>query len=324
MNVVAILRTVALWIVWLVLAALIALGAAGIVASMNHMPGTDGRPELTWTGDEAARPALDAATDQLQALSDQVDGLGTIARDALTKVNGGDIDGLSTTIANGTQQIGTVAQEAARLEASLTAIPGVATTPELRLSDALIHRYRALASTQGLTDGLAAQWAAFSGRALNAATLTSVLARHDRETSSAAAEGSAAHYRQALTLLGSADKSIAQARSARDRLAATTDVSTLSAWIDRNAAYDTALRHLYDALLSSKGRVTDKVRAAFAGEQAARRQLPPDTRGLVVIMSDIAEGGLNQAVISIEQARGAIGSALDLQHELQQGPALPE
>ena len=101
-------------------------------------------------------------------------------------------------------------------------------------------------------------------------------------------------------------------------------MSTLSGWIDRNAAYDTALRHLYDALLSSKGRVTDKVRAAFAGEQAARRQLPPDTRGLVVIMSDIAEGGLNQAVISIEQARGAIGSALDLQHELQQGPALPE
>ena len=94
-------------------------------------------------------------------------------------------------------------------------------------------------------------------------------------------------------------------------------MSTLTAWIDRNAAYDTALRRLYDALLSSKGRVTDKVRAGFDGEQAARHQLPPDTRGLVVIMSDIAEGGLNQAVISIEEARGAIGSALDLQHQMQ-------
>ena len=37
-----------------------------------------------------------------------------------------------------------------------------------------------------------------------------------------------------------------------------------------------------------------------------------------MIMSDIARGGLNQAVISIEQARGALSAALDLQHQLQQ------
>ena len=83
-------------------------------------------------------------------------------------------------------------------------------------------------------------------------------------------------------------------------------------WIDRNAAYDAALRRLYEALLDSKGQVTDHVRAAFDGEQAARRELPPDTRGLVVIMSDIAQGGLNQAVIAIEEARGALASAIDL------------
>jgi hypothetical protein len=65
------------------------------------------------------------------------------------------------------------------------------------------------------------------------------------------------------------------------------------------------------------------VREAFSGEQAARRGLPADTRGLVVIMSDIARGGLNQAVISIEQARGALSSALDRQHELQQPPDQP-
>ena len=113
---------------------------------------------------------------------------------------------------------------------------------------------------------------------------------------------------------------IAQARDLRDDLAGSTDVATLTTWIDRNAAYDAALRRLYDALLDSDGRVTDRVRSAFEGEQAARRQLPPDTRGLVVIMSDIARGGLNQAVIAIEEARGALSSAHRPPGALQQPP----
>jgi hypothetical protein len=322
-NIGALLRTVALGTVWLVLVALLALGAAGIVASMNHMPGSGGRPELMWTADEAAKPALDAATDQLQALSDQVDQLSATARQALTAVTAGDVSALSTTIAAGTQQIGGVSGQGTRLDEALGAVPGAGSTPELALSPEVIHRYQALAATHGLTDSLGADWTSFSGRALNAATLTNLLARHDRETVAAAAQGSAAHYQPALTILDTADATIAQTRTARDALAATTDVSTLSTWIDRNAAYDGALRRLYQALLSSKGRVTDKVRAAFTAEQAARGQLPPDTRGLVVIMSDIAQGGLNQAVISIEKARGEIGKALDLQHQLQQGPALP-
>ena len=181
----------------------------------------------------------------------------------------------------------------------------------------MIHRYQALAETRGVTDGLETDWAGFAGRALNAATLTNLLSRHDKQTADAAAQGSAAHYQQALDLLDESDAMIEQARGLRDDLAGSTDVSTLTTWIDRNAAYDAAVRRLYDALLESKGRVTDQVREAFAGEQAARRGLPADTRGLVVIMSDIAQGGLNQAVISIEQARGALSSALDLQHQLQ-------
>jgi hypothetical protein len=53
-------------------------------------------------------------------------------------------------------------------------------------------------------------------------------------------------------------------------------------------------------------------------------RLPGDTRGLVVIMVDIAQGGLNQAVISIEEARGSLAGALDVQRQLQAGPGLPE
>jgi hypothetical protein len=47
---------------------------------------------------------------------------------------------------------------------------------------------------------------------------------------------------------------------------------------------------------------------------AAQQQLPPDTRALVVIMGDIAEAGLDQAAIAIEQARGDLGDAVAALH----------
>ena len=318
-----VIRSLLLSIAWLAAALLIALGAAGIIAAGNHLPGTAARPELTWTGDQAAEPAMDAASDQLLVLSNEVDGLGATARQALTQVVAGDLSGLSTTIATGTTQVGTVQGEASELETALAGVPGVDSTPELTLSESMIRRYQALAETRGVTDGLETDWAGFAGRALSAATLTNLLSRHDKQTADAAAQGSAAHYRQALDLLDESDAMIKQARGLRDDLAGSTDVTTLTTWIDRNATYDAAVRRLYDALLESKGRVTDRVREAFAGEQAARKGLPADTRGLVVIMSDIARGGLNQAVISIEQARGALSAALDRQHELQQPTEQP-
>ena len=315
------LQTLVLALVWIAAAILISLGAAGIIASMNHLPGTSGRPELTWSGDRAAEPAMIAASDQLHVLADEVDGLAATARLALTQVAAGDVDELGTTIATGTDQVGTVQGEAAELDALLAAVPGVGSVPELTVSEPTIRRYEALTESRGVTDGLETDWSAFSGRALSAATLTGLLARHDAQTAKAAAEGSAAHYQKALDLLDESDAIMAQAQGLRDDLTGSTDVSTLTTWIDRNAAYDAALRRLYEALLDSKGRVTDRVRSAFAGEQAARRQLPPDTRALVVIMSDIARGGLNQAVIAIEEARGALSSAIDRQQQLQEPPA---
>jgi len=108
----------------------------------------------------------------------------------------------------------------------------------------------------------------------------------------------------------------------RDRLAATTDVATLTRWINRNEAYDAALRNLYEVLIDADGKVTKAVREAFADEQAARKRLPVDTRPLVVIMADVAQGGLNQAVISIEETRQSLADALEIQRQLQQDEAI--
>jgi hypothetical protein len=311
------IRRIALGIAWVLVAAVIALGAAGVVAAMTHPPGTTARPELTWAGDRAATPALDAATIELQALSNRVDTLASTARTSLTQVVGGDLEGLGATLARGDAEVTAATEQAVRLDAALDAIPGVVGDTPLGVSDAVVRRYDALAVTRDVTAGLQADWAAFTGRAINAAKLTGLLARHDAETAAAAKEGSAGHYKKALSLLDKPDATIAQTQTLRDDLASTTDVSTLSEWVDRNATYDAALRDLYRALLDSKGRVTSAVRKAFAFEQAARVQLPTDTRALVVIMGDLAQGGLNQAVISIEQARGALSAAIDAQQQLQ-------
>ena len=316
-----VLRTLLARLVWLVLVALIALGGAGVVASMDHVPGARARAELTWTGDRAAVPALDAATEQLDRLSGDVDTLGTTARLALAQVVAGSLDPLQQSIAAGTIRLAAVTSQSAALEASLGQVSGMGAGRELRMSPDVIERYDELAKTAPLTSGLAADWAAFTGRALDAASLTGLLAQHDQQTAAAAKQGAAGHYAAALKALDQSDATMKQAQALRDRLAPTTDVSTLTTWLDLNAAYDRALRTLYQALTDAKGRVTTAVRQAFAAEQTARQALPGDTRGLVVIMAEVAQGGLNQAVISIEEARGRLSAALDLQRQLQRGGA---
>jgi len=123
-------------------------------------------------------------------------------------------------------------------------------------------------------------------------------------------EGAAGHYAAAIKTLALAKAELVSARAVRDQLAALVDTSTLDAWIDRNATYDAAVGDLWAAVLASPTRVTAAVRAAAARERAAKARLPADTRALVVILGDIARGGLNQAVIAIEEARGRLLDAL--------------
>jgi hypothetical protein len=321
-SVAALLRTVIVRLAWTVIAVLVALGTAGIVSAMNQPPGSAARPELTWAGDARMETALEAATGDLQALSDRVDDLAGSARTALEQTVAGDAGRLGATITEGTTRLGEVQRLADDLEASLAGVPYTGPDWALYVSAGLRHRYDQLAATSGLTTGLEEDWASFTGRSLAASRLTSLLGRHDEETAAAAKAGSEGRFKDALAQLDTSDATIAESRSLRDDLAPSTDVTTLTAWLDRNADYDAALRDLYVALIRSDGRVTDPVKKAFAREQAARAQLPGDTRALVVIMSDVAQGGLNQAVIAIEQARGSLAKALEVQQELSNGTDL--
>ncbi|HET9345641.1 MAG TPA: hypothetical protein VFO05_08065 [Candidatus Limnocylindrales bacterium] len=299
-------------IAWLAIVAVLSLGAAGIVATMAHQPGTDARPELTYAGDTAAEPELGAAERELSELSSEVADLSDLGRLAIGQLTAGNSDALDATVASGEGLASTITSHTESIRAQLDGVPGLGRDAELHLSPGLRRRHELAMSALAATDGLEAQWSRLAVSSAAASRITTLLTSHDQTTADAAAAGRAERYEEAIGLLDESDALMAQSRAFRDTLSRTVDVSTLTQWLDVNAAYDAALRQLYQALIDSGGRVNDEVRAAFAAEAAAASRLPPDSRALVVILSEIGRGGLNQAVITIEQARGELDSAISL------------
>ncbi len=295
---------------WLAAAVLISLGVAGLVAMANPSPATTARPELTWAGDQALRPELEAATDDLATIAADVEELGLQGRAALAFLVATDLDGLTIAVERGSSLLDGIVDQTAAVRRDLAAMPGIGPQAALVLSPASVERHARIGSALESTDELPAAWARLTSGSVAAIRLTNLLVEHDQATASAALRGGGADYEAALAQLDDSDRILAEARLLRDQLANTVDVSVLDQWLDRNAAYDAVLRDLYAALDASGGRVTADVRAAVAAEQAAREQLPPDTRGLTVILAEIARGGLNQAVIAVETARGELAAVL--------------
>jgi hypothetical protein len=157
---------------------------------------------------------------------------------------------------------------------------------------------------------LAASWQQVTAHASDAAQLTSLIAKHDATVIAAAGKGVAHKYRDAMSLLDQALLIVTDIKTLRVRLIPGTEPTVLDEWIERDAAYDTALKALYAALVASKGKQTLVVLARRREERDAFAQLPPDRRTIIVIVAEVARGGLTQAVLAIEEANGHIDAAL--------------
>jgi hypothetical protein len=295
---------------WLVAAIFIALGSAGIVGALDHLPTTGARPELTYAADREIAPGLDAATGDLRTLSDQVDALAGQGRDALTALVARDTPGLQVAISAGEAQISAIGASARALRERLAALPVLDAGAAARFGPTSLARYATLEAALPAVETLDDDWARLAAGSVPAIELTVHLAAHDRIAGQAVQQGAAGKYVAAIRTLEGAAAELASARKVRDQLATRIDTSTLDTWIDRNATYDTAVGNLWAAVLASPTEVTAAVRAAAERELAARAQLPGDSRALVVILGDVARGGLNQAVIAIEEARGRLLDAL--------------
>ena len=305
------LGRIAIAVAWFGCALLLAFGGAGIVAGMSHQPGTPARAELTWVGDHEIGPRLTNGAIDLQKLTDDVDKLGDQEINALVGVNGGDQAAIRAAMEKGQRLLVTIEQETTDLRTKLAAIPGTGPGAEIRLGGIPLRRYETLTGALDATGGLRASWDKLTASSLAAIQLQTTLADHDAATGAAARLGSTGRFAPALAKLDESDDQIASARKQRDSMSATVDVTILSDWIDRNAQYDLALRKLYSLLRSSHGKATTAVQKASAAEAKARENLPRDTRGLIIIMADVARGGLNRAVIDIEDAKGRLSAAID-------------
>jgi len=299
-------------IVWLAIIVVIALGAAGIVTGLDHPPGTAARADLTAAGDARVIPLLDSAEADLSALADQVEALGTQARGALAALNGADPLTGQAAIAAGDRLVTDVVARTAALRRALADVPYVG-RPEagVSISDAVVARHGALVAALDATDGLDAAWARLTVGSVAATQMSRLLAEHDRLVAHAAERGRSAKYAEATKLLDQAEQQIAMARVLRDKLVATVEVSVLDEWLDRDADYDVALRNLYKAISKVGKKVTAATQVAVKAEAAARARLPQDGRGLVVIMAEIGRGGMNGAVIAIEESRAKLTDALE-------------
>lgn len=299
-------------IAWLVVVAVIALAGAGLTVSADHLPGDATRPELTWVQDTAFQARIRALGPQYDTLSADVGQLGDTARNALIDLVARREDLLSADLATGDGLVSSIDAQVTRLNADLDAVQA-SVQPDLLgdRSRAMLSAARAaLQTTRPVPD----DWRTLADASLPAIQLAGVLQRHDDLVFAATEQAHASRYAAALTTLGEASAALASARTTRDALANRADVSTLTTYIDRMSAYDRALVALYADLQKTGGRLTASGKLLAARVAAAQKLLPPDTRAIVVIMGDVAEAGLNQAAIAIEQARGDLGDAVAALH----------
>jgi hypothetical protein len=298
-------------VAWTVLLVVLAASGAGLVSQTFHVPGSAARAELTWEGDTAIDVRLDAAAQQLDVIARDITNLAADAKAALREVASTDSSRLRAALEDGGAIATQIDEETKALRTSLVGLPGDGPTAAIDYSNATLVRRAAILAAIDAAAGVASQWQSVTGRAVDAAEVTSLISQHDQTVVSAAQLGVAAKYAATLPLLDEALDTTDQIHDLRLRLITTTDRTVLDEWIDRNKAYDTALKTLYKALVKSKGKITLEVQAARRDEQIAFNNLPPDRRTIIVIVSEVARGGLTQAVLAIEDAHGRIDDALN-------------
>jgi hypothetical protein len=302
-----VLRSFAGAVAWLLVALVVAIGAAGIVAGIGGTPGTPARAELTFAGDRVLRAEIHAATTLVADLAAAVGDLEEHGRLAFTRITDRDVDRAQATVDEGTTIADRVVGLVGQLRDRVAAMPGNEPLAALRYGEALRAQRTLVATAAGTAEGIQPLWVRFAGAAVSAERMATLLTLHDEQAGAAVKLATEARYADALEALGKSDATLAEIVGLHTQLARVADTTVLASWIDRHRDYDAALRTLYEAVVAANGRSSPEVIAASATERAMYRRLPQDTRALTVVMSEVAQGGLQQAAISI----GEVGLRLD-------------
>jgi hypothetical protein len=287
----------------------VALGAAGLTGQLTHPPGGATRAELTFSGDHALAARLDDATTRLRDVAANVDTMADAAKAALGAISVADATSLKTNLERGNGAAVLISTATLDLRSSLAGLPGDGPDAATQFSNAtLVRRAQILASIDAAIS-LAEQWQNVTGRSVDAARVVSLMQQHDTTILSATALGRTSAYADAVALIDQARIMVADVQSLRDQLVNTGDLTVLDEWVERSRNYDISLEALYKDLIISHGKNTLIVQADYRQEKIAREQLP-NGGAITVIVAEIARGGLNQAVLAIDDARRRIDAAL--------------
>jgi hypothetical protein len=297
-------------IAWLALSAALALGGAGLVGELTHPPGGANREELTYPGDMLLKARLDDASTRLHDIASDVDQLSTDAKSALEDLASTDPTALQKALQHGSGIAVILTGATTDLRDALAGLPGDEPDAVMRFSNATLVRRAAILAALDAAGGLADQWEHVTGRSVDAGRLTALLQAHDSTVAAAINRGIAAKFADAVTILAKAKATLDEITLLKSSFSSGSEVTVLDAWLTSHVRYDAALNALYVALAKSGGRTNLAVQAAYREEKLARDLLPSDNRSLIVIVAEFARGGLNQAVLAIEDASGRIDAAL--------------
>ncbi len=292
------------------LAVVLAFGGAGLVSQLTHPPGDSRRAELTWTGDQAVAGSLAEVSARLVDVESLVDALADDAKAALIAVSAGDDSGLAAALARGAQRAATIDATLAQLRTTVDGLPGGNPADATSYSSTTLARRATLEAALDAVGTLSGEWARVTARSTDAASLTTAIRNHNTTLASAAASGVKAQYPTAIQLCQQSLAILAQISGMRDEFVQPNQATVLDDWIARQLRYDKALLALYQALKASGGVRNPTVDAAYREETLALAQLPSDNREIIVIIGQVAQGGLDDAVLAIEYARGQIDAAV--------------
>jgi hypothetical protein len=297
---------------WCLLAGLIAMGSAGIVASMSRQPTSESRPELTYQADNELAVRLDAAVRDLALLNDDVQSLGDQTRKALSSLAQINQVGLQAAWDAGSNDVNSIQARASALGTSLRCDSwntGLRDELLKKYSPAMIDRYDEVCQAIASVDPLGDNWTSLVAGTRRSMRVATDIKDHDQIAGLALQYASQGYYPQALSELGNAAASLADADSIATDMAKVADVSTLQDWLQRTKDVDDALQLLWQAMIDSKGEVTAQVTAALKDVNSAKALLPNSNAVMTVALHEMA-GGLTSDGIAIEVAKGTLAGAL--------------
>jgi uncharacterized phage infection (PIP) family protein YhgE len=303
-------------IAWVLVAAVIALGGAGVAAGAALPPTDATRPELTSRGDAAMVPGLTTLSGGLATLDDKLGQLLGTGEQVLVDLTGmtgpaASAAQISTDLQSGDDDLLAVDEQAQALQSIYAQLPYDASSD--RISGRTKGRLAAIREALDLISPITADWQAVSTHAAVATKLLSLMQQHvlaaDQAVLDASGKDRSGKVKTpdlvgALAALDQAEAILTQAGTIRDQLAPTTDMSTYDQWVAVHRTYEDALRRYLAAHLT-----TNDVRILtplYNQVQAAGARLPTTTAPLVVILGDLEATGLTDGVAAIQRVRTSL------------------